>query len=254
MNKTLTGRVASLGPAERARTLVASATEVRMGICDLTHEVPRHVVDVDGSLLLLAPAGSPSGVLRVGRSAAPQTVTVTLVDVTNVPQPDRIRGRLRLTGALSRATEPLPAEVRDHLDGTGPVLRLRPERVALAWACEPGDEAGSRWVQVPLEEYQLASADPMVGLEGRWLPHLQRDHPDLLRTLAAHLSPNLGDSVDVRPLALDRFGLSLRLYAEQGHRDVRVGFTRPVACGCDVRLAFADLWRQIAPGDPGFTC
>jgi hypothetical protein len=196
-------------------------------------------------------------VLRKGRPATPQTVTVTLVDVTTVPQPDRVRGRLRLTGALGRASDPLPTDVRDHLDGPGPVLRLKPERVALAWACGPGHqdrEGESRWMQVPLEEYEHASADPMVGLEGRWLPHLQRDHPDLLRTLAAHLSPGLGDSVDVRPLALDRFGLSLRLYAEQGHRDVRVGFTRPVACGCDVRLAFADLWRRIAPGDPGFSC
>lgn len=251
----------ALGPAERARTLVAGAVELRVGVLNMTHEVNRHAVGSDGSVLFIAPPDSPGAVFRVAPRLPPQVVTVTTVDVASVPQHDRIRGSLRLTGPMRPAEEPLPAGVRAHLvgpdprdfDTAGPVLRLQPTRVSLSWHCE-GEPDGSDLVEVPAGEYRDASPDPLMEYETQWLPHLQLDHSELLRTLATHVRGELDESVDVRPLALDRFGLVLRLYQPGTHRDVRLRFARQVLCGCEIRDAFNALLQRAAPHAPGFTC
>lgn len=252
----------SLAPAERARTIIASATGLRVGVLNLTHEVGRHAVGIDGSLLFLAPADSPGAIFRVAPRLPAQVVTVTAVDVATVPQHDRIRGSLRLTGPMRPAIEPLPAGIREHLAGpdpqdvelAGPVLRMQPTRVMLTWQCERGAGAGGPSVEIPVEEYRAALPDPMIELESQWLPHLLLDHTRLLRTLARAVHEGLDDSIDVRPLAMDRFGIVLRLYAEGRHLDRRLTFAKPVGCGCDLREAFDDLLRRVAPDEPGFSC
>lgn len=247
-----------LAPAERARTLIAGAGELRVGVLNLTHAVNRHAVGSDGSLLFLAPLDSPGAVFRVAPRLPPQVVTVTTVDVASVPQHDRIRGTLRLTGPVRPASDPLPAGVRHHLAGpdprdletAGPVLRLVPTRVSLTWHCEDGLESHP----VPVEDYRSAFPDPMMEYENQWLPHLHRDHSELLRTLAAHALPELDDRADVRPLSLDRFGLVLRTYTDGTHRDTRLSWGHPVACGCEIRDAFNELLHRAAPNTPGFSC
>ena len=72
--------------------------------------------------------------------------------------------------------------------------------------------------------------------------------------LAALNYQGLDESIDVRPLALDRYGLVLRLYADSGHRDTRLAFGQPVTCGCDVRNAFNELLHRVAPGTRGLSC
>lgn len=257
-----------LTPAERARSLVASASETRIGILNLTHEIPRHAVGSDGSLLFLAPTESPGGVFRVAPLLPPQVVTLTAVDVTSVPQRDRVRGTVRLSGTVGPMTEALPAGVRGHLagpdpralDSGGPVLRFVPTRVTLSWECEPGAQTGAQNgappgpVEVPIDEYRVAFPDPLLEYESQWLPHLHQDHAEMLRTLAASVCGGLADSVDVRPLGLDRYGLLLRVYAADARRDVRLTFGRPVTCGCELREAFGDLLERAAPGEPGFRC
>ncbi|MET0997776.1 MAG: DUF2470 domain-containing protein [Marmoricola sp.] len=247
-------------PAERARTLVATAVELRVGVLNMTHEVGRHAVGSDGSVLFLAPPDSPGAVFRVAPRLPAQVVTMTSVDVASVPQRDRIRGSLRLTGPMRPALEPLPVGVRAHLAGpdprdadlAGPVLRLQPTRVSLSWHCEA--EPGPDLLEVPVEDYRASMPDPLTEYETQWLPHLQLDHAELLRTLADHVCGGLEDSVDVRPLALDRFGLVLRLYGPERHHDLRLAFSREVLCGCEIRDAFNDLLRRAAPSAPGFTC
>lgn len=252
-----------LRPAERARTLVAGATQVRVGVLNMTHEVSRHAVGSDGSLLFLAPADSPGAVFRVAPRLPAQVVTLTTVDVASVPQHDRVRGTLRLTGPVRPATGSLPAGVRTHLAGPdprdheadGPVLRLQPTKISLGWRVESqGVASESTSVDIPVDDYRAAQPDPMMQYETQWLPHLQLDHASLLRTLAEHARGGLDDSVDVRPLALDRFGMVLRLYSPDGHSDVRLPFERPVTCGCEIREAFNDLLHRAAPHAPGFSC
>ena len=256
-----TRQVRALGAAERARTMVAGAVELRVGVLNMTHDVGRHAVAEDGSLLFLAPPDSPGSVFRVAPRLPPQIVTMTAVDVPNVPQHDRVRGSLWLSGPMRPAVEPLPVGVREHLAGpdplasehAGPVLLLQPTRVWLSWHCESGGAGGFESLGIPVDAYRDARADPLRDCETQWLPHLHRDHPEVLRALAGE-SAGGSDSVDVRPLALDRFGLVLRLYAADAHRDVRLAFRRPVKCGCELREAFNDLVQRVAPRAPGFSC
>ncbi len=234
----------TLTPAERARTLIAGTTTLRLGALNDAHEVVRHAVVPDGSLLLLAPPDFTAGALAP-RLPSP-TVSVVATDVSTVPMPERIRGRLVLTGALALAPEPQPAGVRHHLAGpdprdleeVGPILRLTPERVVLEWAYE-----SVATVEVAPEEYQRAVPDPLLAHEQQWLPHLNRDHGPLLHMLARHARPGLAETVRVRALVLDRYGVVL--HWDDATDDVRVCFPRPLICGCEVRAAFSAVVDRL---------
>lgn len=237
--------------------------ELRIGVLNLNQEISRHAVGSDGSLLFQAPADSPGNVFGVAPRLPPQVVTVTAIDVASVPRRDRVRGTLRLIGPMQPAPEPLPVAVRTHLAGpdprefdtAGPLLRLQPTRVALAWHCESGRPGGHEFRATPAEEYCTALPAPLLPYEARWLPNLNLDHSEVLRTLAAHeCGGELGDAVDVRPLAQDQFGLVLRLYTDAVPRDVRLAFRRVVSCGCEIREAFNDLLQRAAPHSPGCSC
>lgn len=223
----------SLTPAERARTILATTGDLQVRLLGTTSDVARHVVTPDGSLLLRAPARA-SGLLDVAARLDADLVTLEAADVVSVPQPDRVRGRLRLLGSLDVDAGPWPGDVLDHLGGPE-VLRFTPAGVSLDW---PGRE---RWVGVDLDAYRVADHDPLAGLEHTWLPHLQQGHAATLRALAARACPGLDDGVAVHALGLDRHGLTLRLYAGRRSSDVRLLFGRPVTCGCGVREALDAL-------------
>ena len=230
-----------LTAAERARTILATSGDVQVSLIGTTSDVARHVVTPDGSLLLLAPARA-SGLFGVASRLAADLVTVEATDVVSVPQPDRVRGRLRLLGSLDTRGGPWSGDVGDYLRGPEPgpvepveVVRFVPTGVSLDW---PRQE---RWVGVDLDSYRVADPDPLADLEHTWLPHLEQGHAALLRALAARACPGLASSVGVHALGLDRHGLTLRLYAAGRSTDVRLPFPGPVSCGCGVRTALDAL-------------
>jgi len=240
----------ALTPAERARTIIASASTLRVASPDLTLDVHRHGVAPDGSLLFQAPKD-------FAQDLESYRLTATVVDVTTVPQPDRVRGTVTLAGPLYDVVEALPAGMRMHLtgsdepDGTTRLVRLVPDSIGLAWRCETAaGEPAAR--QVPLEDFRRAVPDPLLGYEAEWLPHLQADHGDLLVGIARYELGWNTDPDDVRALGIDRFGLVLRVtdqaFDDGGHRDLRIGFDRAVTCGCDVREAFSALLSRAMPG------
>jgi hypothetical protein len=241
--------VLALTPAERARTILASASTLRVASPEQTLEVHRHGVVPDGSLLFQAPRD-------FGQDLSGYRVTATAVDVTTVPQPDRLRGTLTLAGPVYDVEEPLPAGMRMHLtgsdepDGSTRLVRLVPDSVGLAWRCEvAATEPPAR--QVPLADYRCAFPDPLLGYEAEWLPHLQADHAPILIAIARHELGWEDDPIDVRALGIDRFGLVLRVRdgaLPGGTRDLRVGFDRAVSCGCDVRDTFSALLERALPG------
>src|SRR5690349_8465414 len=100
-------RPVALTAAERARTLLAGCATIRVRVPGLTLEVHRHGLTPDGALLFQAPDD-----LVIGEAE------VTGIDVSAVPQPDRIRGTVTLYGALHEVTEALPVGMRAHLTGT----------------------------------------------------------------------------------------------------------------------------------------
>lgn len=225
----------ALTPAERARTVLAASTTLRVRFPGLTLEVHRHALSPEGALLFGAPDD-----LDLQHAAA------TAIDVCAVPQPDRIRGCVTVAGPLSEVTEPLPPGMRTHLTGTESsrrLLRLTPEDVHLDWRCE---RSGGVPVPIALGSYRAALPDPLVAYEPDWLPHLQADHGEVLALLARHELGYHDGPLDVRALGLDRYGIVLRVTDADGRFDVRLPFERAVTCGCDVREAFGALLNRVA--------
>jgi len=235
----------ALSPAERARTIIATASTLRVASPELTLDIHRHGVVPDGSILFQAPGDFAA---QLGQ----YRVSATAVDVATVPQADRVRGEVTLSGPIYDVVEPLPAGMRLHLTGSDTpdestqLIRLVPDAVALMWRCETKpDEPVAR--QVALEDYRGAFPDPLLGYEAEWLPHLQADHGELLVGLARFELGWDEDPEDVRALGIDRYGLVLRVRDCGVQLDLRIAFDSTVTCGCDVREAFGALLGRAMP-------
>lgn len=235
-----------LTAAERARSIVATSSTLRVASPELTLDVHRHGVVPDGSILFQAPGDFAA---KLGQ----YRVSATAVDVATVPQADRIRGEVTLTGPIYDVVEPLPAGMRLHLTGSDEpddstqLVRLVPDRITLTWRCEVGADAPVAR-PVALEEYRAAFPDPLLGYEAEWLPHLQADHGDMLAGLARHELGWDEDPEEVRALGIDRYGLVLRVRDCGVSLDLRIAFDSTVTCGCDVREAFTTLVGRALPG------
>lgn len=201
-------------------------------------EVVRHVVAVDGSVVLVV--GEDSALVdRIahGRQAA-LPVQLRAVDVAPVALPERVRGTVAIAGRLRLLDEVVPEEVLAHLRGPGgvwgqrPVLRLMPRRV-VAHLPQPGVKQTTS--EIDLEAWSTARTDPLVGFAEEWVQHVDTAHRDVLAAL-------IGSTADrVRPVSIDRHGIVLRVDAPARH--VRIDFDRPASCGCDVSEAVDDLLR-----------
>ena len=263
-----------LTPAERARTVLAVAASLEVGVLDLQHPVDRHAVDSDGSLLFSPPPESPERAAALASTMRLPTLTAIARDLAPVACADRVRGTVVVTGRVALVTEPPECHSADrliaHLTGhpesatwdprTQPILRLVPDSVRLQWTCETPGPAGRTGtstdrrdhVGVAIEDYRGAVPDPLLGYESQWLPHLAAEHREVLIALAEAADPRLASvplsPYAVTPLAVDRFGLVLRVRLPgDGHRDVRLCFPRNVRCGCDVPPAFNELLRRCLP-------
>ncbi|MFC6011728.1 DUF2470 domain-containing protein [Nocardia lasii] len=75
-------------------------------------------------------------------------------------------------------------------------------------------------------DLRAATADPFCEMEGAWLQHMAEDHADVVAQLARHLPTRLRGGV-VHPLAIDRYGLTLRVESNDGDHDVRLPFPTP---------------------------
>lgn len=225
--------------ADRARTALASASSVRLGVAGGGVEVVRHVVAVDGSVVLVV--GEDSALVdRIadGRQAA-LPVQLRAVDVAPVALPERVRGTVAIAGRLRLLDEIVPDEVLAHLRGPGgawahrPVLRLMPRRV-VAHLPQPGGTQSPS--EIDLEAWSQARTDPLVGFAEEWVQHVDAAHRDVLAAL-------VGTTADrVRPVGIDRHGIVLRVDAPARH--VRIDFERPASCGCDVGEAVDALLRE----------
>lgn len=86
------------------------------------------------------------------------------------------------------------------------------------------DSSGAESVCV--DELRLAQPDPFCELESAWLRHMDADHADVVAQLARHLPPRLQRGA-VHPLAIDRYGLTLRIEGSDGDHDYRLPFAAP---------------------------
>lgn len=230
--------------AERARTLAASQADVTLIRPGMPPIVPiAHQVDETGRPLLMLPE-------QTGAEDSP--AVLEYVDVGPVAVLPRVRGRAWLAGwlepvsereragALITLAEDRPAFALQAATCGEPPLRLRISEVALA--------SGGSTTLVEPAAYHAASEDPLARIEADLVGHLDRAHRAELTLICQRVGGRTGElAATVRPIALDRFGLRLRLGARPDERfDVRLEFPEPVRTPADLRSAFRQLLDGVA--------
>jgi hypothetical protein len=225
-------------PAERAKTIAT-----RNGPATLMPAVERtdrdtervipdmHHVHVSGSVTILLPDEHTLVTAARETERGELAVMFELTDHAPIALREPIRGLLWITGWLrpldgvaARARAISIAETRpDHrllAVGHGlTLLRLTPASLVLA------DAEGTHSLRPHM--FSAAAPDPFHDYEADWLRHLESDHADVVGQLVKHLPPALREG-RIRPLGLDRYGLRLRVEADNGDHDVRLAFSRPV--------------------------
>lgn len=220
-------------PAARAKSIVLRGAHVQIGLLNHQRIVPRHLVDTAGSLVMRGVDAAGPCLRRLLEGAPAPTLHVMVDDVSPVPQPDRLRARVRLSGTLERIQIRDCAQALAHLGAEvdEPLVRLRPEWLQLR---DPAKH------DVPMEAYRMARPDPLCGWEAEWLTELNRSDPDLIRLLAA-TETTLGPADRVCLLGADSAGIDLRLYRNERSADLRLLFVRPAGCPCQARRAFDEM-------------
>ncbi|MFC9502487.1 DUF2470 domain-containing protein [Streptomyces sp. NPDC057002] len=192
--------------AERARSVLAAAWS-----CSVTAEGTReelvgaHTVTEDGRVLVTVPEDSALLAAAICAPRGEPSAVLEFADVAPVPVRNRIRARLWLAGWF--AVE----------EGQ---LAFRPTRVVL--------RQSSGAVVVDVDEFTAAAPDPLTTAEARLLTHLADCHADAVERLTRLVEhDSLHGAVRVRPLAVDRHGLTLRIERARAHGDVRLAFHAP---------------------------
>ncbi|MEV7278715.1 DUF2470 domain-containing protein [Streptomyces sp. NPDC093111] len=203
-------------PAERMRSIVMAAHSMTVVSDGLEHEVR----DLDGAGALgrihLHEPGNEFGPDHDGPRLP---VRLELTDVAPAPVRDRVRARVTLTGLVA-----------------APYRADSTESVCMQLGQAVLEDARGR-SYVTFHELEAAETDPMAVSEASILHHLGTAHPELVTLLLRLVEPSVTRSlVRALPLALDRYGITLRLELPSGHRDVRLAFPTPVTDADQVGL------------------
>lgn len=193
--------------AERVRSILAAAHSMTVVSDGRHHEI--HRMDGQGAMghiHLHAPyegTGSPTGTLV--------PVRLELTDIAPTPVRDRLRARVTLSGILGA---PYDADAADS--------------TCMEFGQAVLEDADGR-AFVTLAELEATELDPLATSEASMLTHLVDDHADLVPRLLRLVRPRPEGRVQrVLPVAIDRYGLTLRLEYRHAHRDTRVPFRTPV--------------------------
>ncbi|MFD5325770.1 DUF2470 domain-containing protein [Streptomyces sp. NPDC127092] len=233
-----TARSTQPTPAERLRSVIASAHSMTVVTDGRYEEV--HSLDGTGpmgrvhlhepaesfeSFAFLGPSGRTEGDRtqgdRTGTGADSGTtvpcgaaripIRLELTDVSPVPVRDRVRARVTLSG--------LVAAPYDADSG---------ESTCMEFGQAVLQDAHGR-TYVTLEQLQAAEPDPLADCEAAMLHHLVAGHPELVTLLLRLVAPAARRGlVRALPLAIDRYGLTLRLEYAATQRDVRLPFPTPL--------------------------
>ncbi|MGW1867782.1 DUF2470 domain-containing protein [Streptomyces mauvecolor] len=195
-------------PAERMRSIIVAAHSMTV-VTDGHHHEVHHLDGTD--LLGRIHLHDPGDPLEPGPQAPRIPIRLELTDIAPTPVRDRLRARVTLSGLVA-------APYRgDSTDST-----------CVEFGQAVIEDARGR-TYITLEQLQEAETDPMAAGEAGMLTHLVDDHPALVPLLLRLVEPRLKSGV-VRalPVAMDRYGLTLRLEHAVTHWDVRLPFPTPM--------------------------
>ncbi|MEU3601525.1 DUF2470 domain-containing protein [Streptomyces sp. NPDC006798] len=194
--------------AERIRTILTAADSMTVVTDEGRTEVSRLGGTGGTEHIHLHPAPADGG--PAGPGSVPATLEFT--DIAPTPVRDRVRARVLLAGRL------LPPGEHRGSDGS---RCMEFGRAVL-------DRAGER-TPVGLWELMEAESDPLATCEAGMLTHMTDDHGDLVELLLRLVRPSRPAAVRrTLPLAMDRYGITLRLEYAEGHEDARLAFPTPV--------------------------
>lgn len=229
--------------AERVRSTCARANGALLAVEQAQPvTTPLHHLMADGSFAVAVPVNGAAAATVRAYGGGAQAV-LELADYAPLPLREPVRSLVWIRGSLQvvplaavpelldliAADEPNPALLQVETPISLPpgdrdtqytLLRLEIESLVVT------DATGAESVGVAA--LLAADPDPFYALESCWLRHLDSAHQEVVARLAARL-PVQQRRGQVRPLALDRYGVWLRVESEDGDRDVRLPFGAPVA-------------------------
>jgi uncharacterized protein DUF2470 len=199
-----------------------------------------HLLD-DGSFAIMVPAGGPLAALTHTAGAVGIQAVLEITDYAPLPLREPVRSLVWISGRLFHVpptglaglldliaeTNPNPALLQVNTDsfetdgGDTPYTLVRLEIDSIVVADSTGAES------VGVGALLDAQPDPFCAMESGWLQHLESAHREVVDRLANRLPTALRRG-HVRPLGLDRYGVQLRVEAEDGDHDVRLPFAKPV--------------------------
>lgn len=187
-------------PAERIRSVLVSAHSMTAVTDEARTEVTRLTADALAGHVHLHP-------LETAFHPGGTPLTLEFTDVAPTPVRDRVRARVTVTGW---AAAPYRADAADS------------QCVEFAHATL---ETAAGTTAVGLEELTAVEADPLARCEAGMLTHLVDDHAELVPLLMRLARPAPSPAARrVLPVALDRYGITLRVEYAVGHHDVRLPF------------------------------
>lgn len=218
--------------AERVRSACARAEGARLAIEGSEPVVTLlHFLRSNGEVIVAVPEDSEVATLARRTSRAGLPAVLELTDHAPLELRESVRSLVWLRGEL----RPVPASLMRPMAGAVAAEHPHPAlldighgtillRLILS-SSVVADSTGAEPVDV--EDLLAAEPDPFWELETSWLQHLEVDHPELIDQLARRLPPSLRRG-RIRPLGIDRYGISLRIESDQGDNDVRLPFAQPV--------------------------
>jgi hypothetical protein len=229
--------------AERIRSTCARAGDALLAV-EHAHPVttPLHHLMADGWFAVAVPVDGSAAVTVAAEGPAGVQAVLELADYAPLPLREPVRSLVWIRGSVHpvplpavpaildtiAAEEPNPALLQVKTLGSLPpadddtqytLLRLEVDSVVATDATGAGS--------VGVAALLAAKPDPFCALEACWLRHLDGAHQEVVARLAARLPVQLRRG-QIRPLALDRYGVWLRVERDGGDRDVRLPFPAPV--------------------------
>ncbi|WP_326696645.1 DUF2470 domain-containing protein [Streptomyces sp. NBC_01754] len=205
--RPFSSRAAQPTPAERTRSILAAARSMTV----LTDGVSTEVHHLDGTgvmghIHLHEPSGTaaPASAVRL-------PIRLELTDIAPTPVRDRLRARVTLTGLLA---SPYDAESS--------------RSTCMEFGQAVLEDATGRTF-LSLGDLQAATLDPLAEFEAGMLTHLLDSHGELVPLLLRLVRPQPRRGLlRAVPVALDRYGVTLRLEYRDGYEDVRLLFATAV--------------------------
>jgi hypothetical protein len=227
--------------AERIRSACVRAGGAMLAVEGVEPSAtPVHHLLEDGSFAITVPVHGVLADMVAGSGPEGVQAVLEMTDYAPLPLREPVRSLVWIRGCLHSVPE---AEVPALLDliaakdpnpallqvNSGPscaegdihyaLMRLEIESVVVA------DSTGAESVGVGT--LLGARPDPFCAMESCWLQHMESAHRDVVDRLASRLPTALRRG-RVRPLGLDRYGVRLRVEADDGDHDVRLPFAQPV--------------------------